>query len=191
LAPEEATLAQLRQIVMVHDDNPVLRKPARPIRRVDRQTRRLMDDMIETMREASGVGLAAPQIGLDIRVFVAEVPVDMEDPEGETRVHALADPEVLWVSADLEEGREACLSIPELFGDVPRHLSIRVRALDRYSRPVELTLMDFEARVFQHEIDHLDGVLFVDRVTGPEKLYFLEEGEDGELVRVPVAVAAG
>ncbi len=184
-------MAQLRRIVTVEDDNPVLRKSARPIRRVDRQTRRLMDDMIETMRQASGVGLAAPQIGLDIQVFVAEIPLDLDDPDGETRVHALADPEVLWVSAELEEGREACLSIPDLFGDVPRHVSIRLRALDRYSQPIELTLTDFEARVFQHEIDHLNGVLFVDRVTGVDKLYFLEEDEDGELVRVPYAVDAG
>lgn len=177
---------------MVDDDNPVLRRQARPIRRVDRQIRRLMDDMVETMREAAGVGLAAPQIGLDIQVFVAEVPLDLEDPDGETRLHALADPEILWVSADLAEGREACLSIPELFGDVPRHVAMRVRALDRYSRTVELELTDFEARVFQHEIDHLNGVLFVDRVTGIDKLYFLEDGDDGEFVRVPYAtVAAG
>jgi len=181
-------LAQIRRIVTVEQSNPVLRRRARPIRKVDRRIRDLMDDMIETMREASGVGLAAPQIGLDIQVFVAEVPVDFEDPESELRLFALADPELLWASHEMEEGREACLSIPELFGDVPRHVAVRVRALDRHGKRVELNLRDFEARVFQHEIDHLNGVLFIDRVTGLDKLYYLEEDAEGELVRVPYAV---
>lgn len=181
-------MAQIRRIVTVEQSNPVLRRRARPIRKVDRRIRDLMDDMIETMREASGVGLAAPQIGLDIQVFVAEVPVDFEDPESELRLFALADPELLWASHEMEEGREACLSIPELFGDVPRHVAVRVRALDRHGKRVELNLRDFEARVFQHEIDHLNGVLFIDRVTGLDKLYYLEEDAEGELVRVPYAV---
>lgn len=176
------------RIVSVKDQSPVLRQAARPVRRVDKRLRRLMDDMIETMRDAGGVGLAAPQVGLDIRVIVVEVPVDLEDPESETRLHAVADPEIVWASEAMVEGREACLSIPELFGDVPRHAEIRVRALDRQSRPVELALTDFEARVFQHEIDHLNGILFVDRVSGIDKLYTLEEGADGEWVRVPYAL---
>lgn len=180
----------VRQIVTVNDDNPVLRQAARPIRRIDRRIRSLMDDMVDTMRSAAGVGLAAPQIGLEIQVMVVEVPIDLEDPESETRVHAVADPEIVWASAEIVEGREGCLSIPDLYGDVPRHAAVRVHALDRSGRRVELELREFEARVFQHEIDHLNGVLFVDRVTGIDKLYYLEENDAGELVRVPFAEAA-
>ncbi len=180
----------IRPIVSVGDNDRVLRSTARPVRRIDRRIRNLMHDMIETMRDANGVGLAAPQIGLDLQVFVAEVPEDIDDPDSPVRTYALADPEVVWASEAKVEGREACLSIPELFGDVPRHVQIKVRALDRTGRRVELDLHDFEARVFQHEIDHLHGVLFPDRVTGLDKLYFLEENDAGELVRVPYAVPA-
>ena len=86
----------------------------------------------------------------------------------------------------MEEGREACLSIPDLFGDVPRHVSIVVEALDRHGRTQRIALEGFPARVFQHEIDHLHGILYPDRLTGPEKLYHLEEDGEGNWVKVPV-----
>lgn len=174
----------LRRIVQIADDNPVLRREARPIRKINRQIRKLLDDMVETMREADGVGLAGPQVGMDLALFVAELPVDMEDPESGFEVFALINPQIVERSEELVEGREACLSIPDLFGDVPRHTCIRVEALDRFGEAVSLELEDFKARVFQHEIDHLHGVLFLDRVTSLDKVYRLEEDEDGELVKV-------
>lgn len=130
--------------------------------------------MVETMRDAPGVGLAAPQIGLGVRAIVVETPIDDEDPERGTRLHRLADPEIVEASLEIEEDQEACLSIPGLYGDVPRHVRIVVRALDFTGRRVELDLEGFEARVFQHEIDHLDGVLFVDRV-GPMRRALLKK----------------
>lgn len=180
----------IRRIVTVgDDDHPVLRRPANRVRRIDRATRALMDDMIDTMRDAPGVGLAAPQVGLDVRVIVVEVPTDPDDPESEMRLHALADPEILWRSPEIEEDQEACLSIPGLYGDVPRHVAIRIRALDRSGRQVELDVADFEARVFQHEIDHLDGILYTQRVTGPDKLYRLVKNPAGEFERQPLDAA--
>ena len=106
----------IRPIVTVADADPVLRRPAERVRRIDRAVRALMDDMIETMRDAPGVGLAAPQVGQAVRVIVVEVPTDPDDPESEMRLHALADPEILWRSPEIEEDQEACLSIPGLYG---------------------------------------------------------------------------
>lgn len=181
----------IRSIVLVSSpEAAILRQRAAAVRRIDRDLRRLLDDMVETMREAPGVGLAAPQIGLGLRAIVVETPLDEDDPERGTRVFRLADPEIVAVSDALAEDQEACLSIPGLFGDVPRHERILVRALDYTGRRVELDLIGFEARVFQHEIDHLNGVLFTDRVTGPDKLYALREAEDGSFERVPCSEAA-
>jgi peptide deformylase len=174
----------IRQIVTVQDDNPVLRQVARPVRRVDRAVRQLMDDMVETMRDAPGVGLAAPQVGLDLRVIVVETPIYPGEPDSPYRLWTVVDPEIIWASPELREDQEACLSIPGLYGDVPRHVEVGIRALDASGRLIELTARDFEARVFQHEIDHLDGLLFTDRVTGLDKLYTLETNELGEMVRV-------
>lgn len=170
-------------IVTVADNNPVLRRPANKVRRIDRAVRALMDDMVETMRDAPGVGLAAPQVGIEQRIIVVEVPTDPEDPESEMRLHAMADPEIVWRSDEIEEDQEACLSIPGLYGDVPRFVAIRVRALDRSGRQIELDVSDFEARVFQHEIDHLDGILYTQRVTSPDKLYRLVKNAHGEYER--------
>lgn len=175
-------------IVTVHEDNPVLRTKAKAVRRVSRRVRRLMDDLVETMRDAPGVGLAAPQVNQSVRLIAVEVPLSFDDPEAGTRMHVLADPEVVWSSDETAEGQEACLSIPGLFGDVPRAISVRVRGLDRAGQPFESEFEGFEARVFQHEIDHLDGILFTDRVTSLDKLYHVRADEEGQLVRVPYTV---
>ncbi len=177
----------LRTIVKIDDDNPVLRSRAQVVPGVSRRIRDLMDDMVATMRDAEGVGLAAPQVGLDLQVIVVEVPEDMEAPDGPMRLWTLANPRIVSRSEAVEEGREACLSIPDLFGDVPRHIDIVVEALDRFGRTQRLELSGFEARVFQHEIDHLLGILYPDRVTGPDKLYYLEEDAEGNWVKVPMA----
>jgi peptide deformylase len=180
----------LRKIVTVDGGNPVLRQPARPVRRISPEVRDLLDDMVETMRAAPGVGLAAPQVGVPQRLIVVEVPEDGDAGlDGPTRVYQLADPTIVWASDECAEEQEACLSIPGLYGDVPRHVRVRVQGLDISGRRRTLELADFEARVFQHEIDHLEGILFTDRVTGIDKLYHIEENEEGELVRVAFRMA--
>jgi len=179
----------LLTVVTVRDDDDlVLRETAEPVSRVDDRVRRLMDDMVDTMRDAPGVGLAAPQVAESVRVIVVETPLDYDDPDAGTRLHQLANPEVVWRSDDIVEDQEACLSIPDLYGDVPRDTAVRVRALDREGHTVEIDAEGFEARVLLHEIDHLDGVLFTDRVTGLDKLYTFREDGNGQTVRVAYSV---
>jgi peptide deformylase len=176
----------IRRILTVHEGDPVLRRRAREVHRITPDIRALLADMVDTMRRAPGVGLAAPQIGIDQRLIVVEVPIDPElGMEGETRVYQLADPEIVEMSTELEEDQEACLSIPGLYGEVERHAAVRVRAIDVSGRRRAFEVEGYEARVFQHEIDHLDGILYTDRVASLDKLYRLEENEAGELVRVP------
>jgi peptide deformylase len=192
----------LRRIIATRDpDSAVLRTPARPVRRFDRELRRLVADMVDTMRDAPGVGLAAPQVGVDWRVIVVEVPEEdpadtpdaLESPQDALpplRLFAVVNPAITARSAEMVEDQEACLSIPGLFGDVRRHLSIHVTGHDPSGRALDLSLVGFAARVFQHEIDHLDGVLFPDRVDDLAKLYTLRRAEDGSYERVPYTVPA-
>ncbi|MDQ4144073.1 MAG: peptide deformylase [Actinomycetota bacterium] len=136
--------------------DPVLRQKARPVERVTDVHRRLVDDMIATMREAPGVGLAGPQVGVLERVFVYEVGED---------VGAVFNPVIVSRSRDLEDQEEGCLSLPGIsLYPVTRHIEVRVEGLDEQGRPVAIEGAELLARVFQHEIDHLDGVLFVDRL---------------------------
>lgn len=157
--------------------HPVLRAQARPLSPSDVRTaelQKLIDDMIETMVEYRGVGLAAPQIHEDLRLFVADLGARDEE-EAEAEPLAIINPEIIPVSNNLAEDWEGCLSIPDIRGKVPRYTDIKVRALDRAGKPIELRAKNFAARVIQHETDHLDGVLFFDRMKGFETLTFLDE----------------
>jgi peptide deformylase len=154
--------------------HPVLRKKARALDPTEVRTapfQKLVDDMIETMHEYVGIGLAGPQVHQDVRLFVA----GLEDESGEIAVVPFINPEVAPVGDKVEEDWEGCLSIPDIRGIVPRARDIVVRALDRRGKPVEMKLSGFPARVVQHETDHLDGILFVDRMRSFETLTFLEE----------------
>ena len=156
--------------------HPVLRAKARPLERAEIKSpavQKLIDDMIETMGEYHGVGLAAPQVHEDVRVFIAELDVDEEGMNGEPVV--LINPEITPVGQDEVEEWEGCLSIPNIRGRVPRAREIKVRAYDRSGERIEIHAHDFPARVIQHETDHLDGVLFVDRMRSFESLTFLDE----------------
>jgi peptide deformylase len=158
--------------------HPVLRARARPIERAELKgavMQRLIDDMIETMIEYHGVGLAAPQIHEGIRLFVAQLDTAEEDETKRAAPVALINPEITPVGPDIVEDWEGCLSIPEIRGRVPRSREIRVRAIDRQGERVELRAHDYPARVIQHETDHLDGVLFFDRMRNFETLTFLDE----------------
>ena len=150
----------VREIVFIPD--PVLRRKARKITTIDKELQTLIDDMIETMREAPGVGLAAPQVGISQRLIVVEYGSD-EDEEAPKKLFVLINPEISETSEEMEEGVEACLSIPRMMGEVERHQRIVVRGLNRHGKPIKIKLRGWLARIFQHEIDHLEGVLFTDR----------------------------
>ncbi len=147
----------LRTILTYPD--PFLKKKAAPVSRVDGKVRELVRDMFETMRASSGVGLAAPQVGVGKRVIV----VDVSPAEPGNPPLALVNPEIVERGGQVE-GMEGCLSIPGVEAVVPRSETVRVRALDPEGAPVEVLGTGFLARALQHEIDHLDGILFIDRL---------------------------
>jgi len=154
----------LRRIVTLPD--PVLKRKARVVTRFGKDLHTLLDDMVETMREAPGVGLAAPQIGLSERIIVVEYFAKQEDEEVEEapkKVWALINPEIVRASEELVMGVEGCLSIPGLVGEVERHAEVQVKGMNRHGKPVKIKAKGWLARIFQHEIDHLNGVLFPER----------------------------
>src|SRR5712691_11617352 len=157
--------------------HPVLRAKARPIERGDikaASVQSLIDDMLDTMAEYHGVGLAAPQVHEGVRIFVASLDAG-EDGDHQTEPHVIINPEIAVVGSDVVEDWEGCLSIPDVRGRVPRAREITVRALNRHGERVQLSAHDFAARVIQHETDHLDGILFFDRMRSFETLTFLDE----------------
>lgn len=137
----------------------------------------LVEDMVETMRVAPGVGLAAPQVGESTRLIVVEYG-DEENDEIPSKLYVMANPEITRSSEDTLIGTEGCLSIPGIQGDVERFTSVTVKGLNRHGRPMTVKTKGWLARIFQHEIDHLDGILFVDRA---EKLWQAEEHQ-GQVV---------
>ena len=155
--------------------HPVLRAKARTVDKSELKSpviQHFIDSMIDTMFEYSGVGLAAPQVHESLRVFVAMLDAD---GRGEGDAVVFVNPEITPVGDQTVEGWEGCLSIPEIRGRVPRAQHIKVTALDRHGKRFELELKDFPARVVQHETDHLDGVLFLDRMNKFDSLTYLEE----------------
>ena len=155
--------------------HPVLRQRGRPLEASELLSpgvQQLIDDMIDTMHEYHGVGLAAPQVHQGVRLFVALLE---EESDSSTAATVVVNPEIVPNTSAKEEGWEGCLSIPDIRGLVSRLTDITVRALDRHGRAVELRLRDFPARVAQHETDHVDGVLFFDRMTSMQSLTYLEE----------------
>lgn len=149
----------------------VLRQAASPVERVNKKVRELIEKMTKAMRQANGIGLAAPQLGVSQRVIVIA-------PEG-MRVTALINPTVVWSDGEAV-GQEGCLSLPGLYGDVKRQARVEVRALDPYGKPITLKLEGMPARVVQHEIDHLDGVLFIDKADPATLHWSWPAGADAE-----------
>ncbi len=171
------------EIVTIWEENSeILREPAKRVRIFDRRLRQLLDNMVETMREGQGVGLAAPQIGLNQRIFVIEYPEDPELPEETMQRYELINPEIVKAKGS-EIGQEGCLSLPGLAADVERATYVLVKAQDRNGKSQRIKAYDWLARIFQHEIDHLNGVLMVDRA---EQVYKVVELEDGEVELVPI-----
>jgi peptide deformylase len=166
----------IRTIVTLPD--PVLRRKARPVSVFDKDLQSLVEDMLETMRAAPGVGLAAPQVGISERLIVVEYAEPPEEPEGEPRaapasdtpaepvkprLYVMANPEIVKTSGEMIVGVEGCLSIPGLVGEVERFSVIHIRGLNRRGQPMRVKAEGWLARIFQHEIDHVNGVVFPDR----------------------------
>ena len=190
-----------RQIVVY--DNSLLYRKSRRIRRVSPALRELIADMFETMHAANGIGLAAIQVGVPERLIVVEIPEENTDEtpadgtsadvpfvdETSTNVseeassrpsvrYVVINPEMARKSREVEEGIEGCLSVPGLVGEVPRHRAVTIKGLDPQGRIVRIKAEGLLARVFQHEIDHCNGTLFIDHIDDPEKIWPVTEGEE-------------
>jgi peptide deformylase len=149
----------IRHIIIAPD--PVLKAKAKPVENIDGGIVRLMDDMLETMYRAPGIGLAAPQIGVLQRVIV----VDVADKDEKPQPFAMANPEILWKSDETSVHNEGCLSLPDHYADVTRPKQVRLRYIDRDGEVRELDADNLLATCVQHEIDHLNGVLFIDHIS--------------------------
>lgn len=165
-------------------DNALLRLKSQKVKRIEPATQTLIDDMLETMRAANGVGLAAPQLGVLQRVIVIEIPADKEDPASKPQLHALINPEIVKASAETETDEEGCLCLPHYVGQVKRSVAVVAKGRDRRGKEVRVRGRDLLARALQHEIDHLDGILFTERMEDGATLRYVppkEEAEGGEL----------
>lgn len=159
----------IKPIVQLGD--PVLRQQAKKVHKVDESVKRLIDDMIDSLHEANGIGLAAPQIGVPLRVIITNF-------EDELRV--LVNPEILSMSQETEVADEACLSILGYAGPVERSVSVQVRALNKNGKRVKINAQEWFARCLQHEIDHLNGVLYIDRVEDKTLIHRTDENYEVE-----------
>jgi peptide deformylase len=163
--------------------SPILRQQSAPVPAVDDAVRQLVDDLLETMRAAKGVGLAANQIGVARRIAVVDIG---EDPPP----LVLINPVIVERDPEHETAEEGCLSIPDIFGDVERHARVVVEALDRDGKPFRAEARGYKARAIQHEIDHLDGILFLDHLSAVKRSLLLSKwkksrkGQSGYLKEV-------
>jgi peptide deformylase len=151
----------IRPILTVADATPVLKQKSLPVEKVDDELRALMDDMLETMYAAPGIGLAAIQVGVPKRVIVMDLTRDEEDRQPRYFVN----PEILWASEDTAPYEEGCLSIPEVYDEVERPARVRIRYLNREGEQIEEEAEGLYAVCIQHEMDHLEGVLFIDHLS--------------------------
>ena len=162
--------------------DPRLKLQAKPVSRVDQRVRRLMDDMLETMYEAPGIGLAAPQVGEAVQVLVVDCAREGEKPQP----LRLANPVILWRSDELMTVSEGCLSLPEHYADVERPSEIKIRYLDEENEIRELHAKGLLATCIQHEMDHLEGVLFVDHISSLKRGIILRKLSKAKRQKTPV-----
>ena len=155
-----------------HLPDPVLRRKAKRVPAIDGSIQRLIDDMVETMQQSNGVGLAAPQVGVSLRVVVLQM------PEGEPI--ALINPEVVKRSGEREVA-EACLSVPGYAGEIKRSVSIVVKGYDRQGKAIRIRATELMAQALEHELDHLNGALYVDHIESQDKLHEIEPESESEV----------
>ena len=175
----------MAQLPIITAPDPRLKIKARPVPAVDDKIRRLMDDMLDTMYGAIGIGLAAPQVGQASRIIVLDVAREGEKPQP----LQLANPEILWRSPELTTGNEGCLSLPEHYAEVTRPAKIRLRYLDYQNEIREIEASGLLAMCLQHEIDHLDGVLFVDHISSLKRGMILRKLAKAKRIGVPATAA--
>ncbi len=161
--------------IIIHP-NDILRHKTHKITDFGKEFQTLVDDMIETLRDAPGVGLAAPQVAQSLKLIVVEFG-DEEDETIPPKLYVLANPEIIRYSEEVVKGIEGCLSIPEFAGEVNRSEEIVVRGQNRHGKPIRIKAKGWLARVFQHEIDHLNGILFIDRA---EKVWKVENDQEAK-----------
>jgi peptide deformylase len=175
---------------VVTPPHPVLRQIARPVTDFGPELQELIDNMVETMHASDGVGLAANQVAVPAQVIVVQLPLpddDDQDPEEEPppphsgELFALVNPRIGWHSRQTIEGVEGCLSLPGIVGEVERFREVRVEALDRHGKKFSMRFQGWLARVFQHEVDHLGGILFTDHIEDPDKIRSVTEGEEEQV----------
>jgi len=157
---------------VVQMGNPVLHSKAKKVKTIDGSIQKLIDDMIETMRDIDGVGLAAPQVGVPLQVVVYELPDDK-------KVTVLVNPEIVKSSEETEMMDEGCLSLPGYRGEVKRLTSVTVKGRNRQGKMIRIKGEGLLAQVLQHEVDHVSGIVFVDHLESPDKLYKTEDEEEG------------
>ncbi len=175
----------MAQLPIITAPDPRLKIKAQPVPAVDDKIRRLMDDMLDTMYGSIGIGLAAPQVGQSSRVIVLDVAREGEKPQP----LKLANPEILWRSPDLTTANEGCLSLPEHYAEVTRPAKIRLRYLDYQNEIREIEASGLLAMCLQHEIDHLDGVLFVDHISSLKRGMILRKLAKAKRIGVPATAA--
>ena len=165
----------VREIVRIPD--PILYRKARKVTDFGKELQTLVDDMVETMRVAPGVGLAAPQVDVPLRVIVVEFG-DEEDESVPLKLFIVVNPEITRFSKEQVTATEGCLSIPDFVGDVDRSVSVVVKGMNRRGQPMRIKSSGWLARIFQHEVDHINGILFIDRTESVWKL----EGEPAQVM---------
>jgi len=164
---------------IVQADSPILRQKSKKVKRFGQVLQNLIDDMVETMHAVHGLGLAAPQIGVSQQVIVIQLPEDEEDPQS-GKLYVLCNPEIIRTVGEEEESEEGCLSVPGFVGDVRRATVVTVKGLDRHGKKIRVKAEGLLARAFQHEIDHINGTLYIDRVDSPEKMRRIVPVEEQE-----------
>ena len=178
---------------IVYSDDPIMRKSSHDVQRITPEIQELVDDMFETMRANSGIGLAAIQVGVPQRVIVIELPVEEEEDEADdeethedtdaprpVETYVVLNPKIARKSRMMVDGVEGCLSVQGYVGEVARHESVTVKGMDMRGKPIRIKADGWLARVFQHETDHCDGILFIDRIEDPEKIWPVTPGEEEE-----------
>ncbi len=166
----------VREIIFA--DNPILREKSKKVKDFGEALQVLIDDMVETMHAANGAGLAAPQVGVLQQVIVIQLPDDEEDPQS-GKLFTLCNPQIIGADGE-EESEEGCLCLPGWVGEVKRATSVTVKAQDHRGKKVRIKAEGFLARVFQHETDHINGILYIDRVESPDKIRRIVPSEEEE-----------